>query len=96
MRRAARVDVNQADIVDALRAIGCSVLDLSRLGNGTPDVLVYVPKLCAYTLVEIKAPGKRDNLTPKQKDFHATWRGPVIVVESVAEALKLFGAEVAA
>ena|ERR1041385_8940408 len=96
VRRAARVDVNHGEIVGALREVGCSVLDLSRHGSGCPDILVYVPRLCAYVLVEIKAPGKRTRLTPKQKEFHANWRGPVIVVESVEEALNLFGAQVAA
>ena len=92
MRRAAKVDMNHAEIVAALRASGCSVLDLSRHGSGCPDVLVYAPRLSAYCLVEIKAPGKRKNLTPKQVEFHQNWRGPVVVVDSVEEALKTFAA----
>ena len=90
MRRAAKVDASQPAIVEALRKAGCSVLDLSRHGSGVPDVLVYAPRLCAYCLVEIKAAGKRKNLTPKQVEFHKNWRGPVVVVESVDEALQLF------
>ena len=95
MRRAARQDANHADVVGALRAIGCSVLDLSRHGNGCPDILVYVPKLHAYVLVEIKdgsKPPSKRKLTPDQEKFHREWRGPVVVVESVDEALRLFGA----
>lgn len=94
MRRAARTDANHAEVVGALRKIGCSVLDLSKHGQGVPDILVYVPRLCAYCLVEIKdgakAPSKR-RLTDAQVKFHSEWRGPVMVVESVGEALKLFG-----
>lgn len=90
MRRAARKDANHKDIADALTRAGCSVLDLSRHGSGCPDVLVYSPRLHAYCLVEIKVPGKKQDLTPKQIEFHQRWRGPVVVVESVDEALKLF------
>jgi hypothetical protein len=94
VRRAARVDANHGAIVSALRKVGCSVLDLSRLAHGTPDVLIYSPRMCAYVLVEIKdgakAPSKR-KLTEAQIKFHNEWRGPVVVVESVDEALALFG-----
>lgn len=90
MRRAAKVDSNHAEIVAALRAAGCSILDLSRHGSGCPDILVYAPRLHAYCLVEIKAPGKRKRLTEKQIEFHNLWRGPVVVVDSVDEALGLF------
>ena len=37
---AKRTDHNQAEIVKALRAIGCSVQDLSQTGRGCPDVLI--------------------------------------------------------
>ena len=40
MRRAAKIDENQPEIVDALRAMGCSVTILSAVGNGCPDILV--------------------------------------------------------
>ena len=40
MRRAARVDRNQAEIVVALRAGGASVQPLHAVGKGVPDLLV--------------------------------------------------------
>ena len=40
MRRAAKIDANHGDIVEALRGIGCSVLSLAPLGKGAPDLLV--------------------------------------------------------
>lgn len=40
MRRAARTDANQVEIVSALRAIGCSVSDTSGVGGGFPDLAV--------------------------------------------------------
>jgi hypothetical protein len=87
------VDKNQREIVNALRAIGCSVLDLSRMGKGTPDILVFCPRLHAYCLVEIKS--DKGKMTPAQKKFHADWRGPVVVVKSVDEALKVFARDAA-
>lgn len=40
MRHAARTDRNQAEIVKALRAAGCSVQCLHAVGGGVPDLLV--------------------------------------------------------
>ena len=85
MRRAARTDANQAEIVKALRQAHISVLVLSDVGKGVPDLLV------AYqgesTLPEVKRPGHERDLTPDQVEFHATWRGRAKVVTSVGEAL---------
>ena len=41
MRRAAKIDDNQAVIVKALRKAGCEVMSLAAIGNGCPDLLVY-------------------------------------------------------
>ena len=38
--RAAKIDANQNEIVDALRKAGCSVQILSSVGKGCPDILV--------------------------------------------------------
>jgi hypothetical protein len=40
MRRAAKVDANQTEIVQALRQIGAVVQSLAAVGNGCPDLLV--------------------------------------------------------
>ena len=40
MRRAARADSNQAEIVDALRKVGASVQPIHTVGGGVPDLLV--------------------------------------------------------
>lgn len=92
MRRIARIDGNQRAIVEALRARGCSVLSLATLGRGCPDILVGFRG--ANVLLEIKNPSKdkrSHNLTPDELAFHRTWRGRVVVVESVAEALAAVG-----
>ena len=40
MKRAAKVDDNQSEIVAALRKVGCTVLILSSVGRGCPDIAV--------------------------------------------------------
>lgn len=100
MRRAARTDGNQQEIIDALRAAGCGVVDLSGVGGGVPDLLVEGPVFpWAMTLLEVKdssQPKNKRKLTPAQEKFHAGWRGPLFVVETVAEALAAVGVKAAA
>lgn len=95
MRRAAKVDANHAEIVKALRSAGCWVLDLSAVGQGCPDLLVHGPTYSwDFRLIEIKdgnKPPSARKLTPAQIEFHAGCRGPVVVVNSVAEALAAVG-----
>lgn len=92
MRRAARTDGNQAQIVNALRQIGASVATCHAVGQGFPDIAVgwnggtYLP--------EIKDPSKPvsdQKLTPAQERWHASWRGHVAVVKGVKQALAAIG-----
>jgi len=86
MRRAARIDANQAEIVAALEACGCTVLSLAEHGRGCPDLLVGLR--WRNVLLEVKGP--KGKLTPDQRAFLAEWRGEWYVVSSVAEALAVF------
>lgn len=83
MRRAARVDSNHAAIVQALRKCGAAVIDLSRVGDGCPDLLVGM--LGRNVLLEVKA--EKGHLRPNQHALIATWPGEAYVVRSVDEAL---------
>lgn len=102
MRRAARTDENQQAIVDALRAAGCGVIDLSKVGGGVPDLLVHPPTFpdCRMAvLLEVKNPNKpkRDQrLTKAQEEFHAGWKGWLFTVRTVDEALAAVGLKAAA
>jgi Holliday junction resolvase len=93
MRRAARTDENQEQIVKALRAVGASVQSLAAVGHGVPDLLVgYQGK---NILIEIKdgnkTPSKR-KLTDDQVKWHDNWNGgAVAVVESVDAAWVALG-----
>ena len=85
MRRAAKVDANHAEIVSALRAIGCSVQSLAQVGQGCPDILVG--RDGTNFVFEVKA--DKGSLTPLQEGWHATWRGSSYVVRDADEAIRL-------
>ena len=89
MRRAARVDANQAEIVEALRAIGATVQPIHMVGRGCPDIIVCYRG--RNILIEIKDGSKSPSarrLTSDEMMWHTSWRGRVVIVESVDEALQ--------
>lgn len=97
MRRAARVDDNQSEIVSALRAIGCSVWII-----GLPvDLLVGYQGKTA--LMEVKVLTGRKNPKPKkhtalQTEFLAWWQGGTVatvtdVESAIMAALTMKGCE---
>jgi hypothetical protein len=93
MRRAARTDANQSAIINALRGVGASVQDLSRVGHGCPDLLVGF-RGCNW-LLEVKDGSKNASdrkLTSDQVTWHRTWSGQKAVVLNEDEALRAIGA----
>jgi hypothetical protein len=88
MRRAAKVDANQSDIVDALRSVGAKVQPLHQVGGGVPDLLVGING--RLMLIEVKdgsRPPSDRKLTPDQVKWHAEWTGhPVYVITDVTQA----------
>lgn len=92
--RCRKVDANQGEIVDALRAIGCCVEDMSSAGGGFPDLLIWSPFLKSTLLAEVKNLKAHGRLNKKQIAWHANWRGQVAVITNVDEALRLVGAPV--
>ena len=90
IRRAARVDANQGEIVYTLRQMGCSVVSLAAVGKGVTDLLVGVSG--KNLLIEVKdgsKPPRERKLTPDQVIFHAEWRGQIAKAESVDEAISI-------
>ena len=90
MRRAARVDDNQTEIVTALRKSGASVLITSQLKNCF-DILVGFQDV--NYIMEIKdgnKPPSQRKLTPGEQKFKDEWRGGEYhIVNSIDEALKI-------
>ena len=87
MRRAARTDANQPEIVRALRDAHCSVQILAAVGQGVPDLLVG--RGARNYLLEIKIRGGK--LTPDQVAWHREWRGCAQIVRTPSEALAAVG-----
>lgn len=73
MAWAKRVDGNHSTLVKTFEQLGCSVLDLSRVGGGAPDLLIGIAGV--NVLVEVKLPGLK--LRKNQTDWVDAWRGPV-------------------
>lgn len=92
MRRAARVDANQAAIVSAMRSAGATVWAI-----GLPvDLLIGVAGKTALaevkTLTGKRAP-KAASYTPLQQSFLSDWRGgTVATLTDVDSALRLVAA----
>lgn len=93
MRRAARIDENQPDIVKALRQIGAAVTPLHRVGGGVSDLLVSFRQ--KWFVLEIKNPMKPkadQELTPDQKKWIGLQHAPVFTVRSSVEAINFLQA----
>ena len=85
MRRAARVDANQDQIVSALRAAGAYVWII-----GLPVDLLVGHKNHTF-LVEIKTDSKK-RLTKLQADFFENWSGSTLArIDSPEAALRMIG-----
>jgi len=92
MRKAARIDENQPEIVAALHKAGAQVQTLAAVGKGCPDLLVSLGGV--NYLLEVKNPEKPKadrRLTPAQVVWHNKWRSPVAIVHSIEAALKAVG-----
>lgn len=92
MRRAARTDTNQAEIVQVLRKAGCTVQHLHTLGQGTPDLLVgYAGSNFLLEVKDGNKPPSKRKLTPDEELWHRRWGGQVAIVSSAGEALEVLG-----
>lgn len=81
MRRAAKVDANQAAIVAALRQIGAKAYYIKE----PVDLLVGFRGV--NYLLEVKNPDGKDTPTALQIEFIDGWPAPVHVVRNVSEAM---------
>lgn len=87
MRRAARIDSNQSEIVEKLRDCGYSVQILSTVGDGCPDILCGAHQI--NVILEIKDGSRKPSkqkLTPDEQKWHIAWKGQKAVVRSFEEA----------
>jgi hypothetical protein len=87
--RAAKIDANHGAIVDALRAAGCFVQSLAKIGGGCPDILAA--RGGVWHVIEVKDIGGR--LTPAQKVWHrdSAPHARTHIAYTVADALLIVG-----
>lgn len=90
MRRAARVDDNQMEIVLAMRAVGAIVRVITQ-GDGLPDLLVgYNGHTILMEIKDGNKPPSARKLTDNEQKFFDEWKGgPLYKVESVDQALDI-------
>lgn len=81
MRRAARTDANQTEVVEAIRAIGGTVHSLAALGDGCPDLLVgYNGRTVLMEVKDGKKPPSEIRLTEAQVKWHKLWTGSTLAI----------------
>ncbi len=89
MRRAAKIDATQDQVVSLARAFGATVQSLATVGNGCPDLLIGYK---GHTvLVEVKDGGKPPSqraLNENQLKWWANWQGGTLVVVNDAQGME--------
>jgi hypothetical protein len=94
MRRIARVDGNQPEIVKALRKIGASVQLLHTVGQGCPDLLAALAG--RNVLFEVKDPAQppcKRKLTDDEAVWFGNWKGEAHVIETAEQAIAILMGE---
>jgi len=81
-----KVDNNQLEIVKTFKSMGATVLNLSAVGKGCPDLLIGYKGISV--LVEIKS--KTGKFTEPQLKFMKQWRGGAVNrIDSIDGAIRL-------
>jgi hypothetical protein len=93
----AKKDANHGEIVAAFEKMGCQCLDLSSLGGGVPDLLVWHKSTNRAFMVDVKNPktgyGRR-GLNRLQLKWAESWTAsPIYLVYSDLDAERLVRGE---
>lgn len=93
MRKRAKVDGNQREIVAALRKAGAVVHSTAQLGGGFPDVFCnFRGRIFGFEIKDPKhAPSDR-KLTDMEQAFHDNWNRSgqtIYVIETAEQALEI-------
>lgn len=93
MRRAAKIDANQTQVVEALRAAGATVQSLAAVGQGVPDLLVgFRGQTVLLEVKDGRKPPSKRRLTEQQLEWQGAWRGGALaVVDGPDAALRVLG-----
>lgn len=91
MRRAAKIDANQNEIVDSLRQIpGVTVLILSAVGKGCPDLAIgFKARNYLFELKDGEKTESKKRLTMAEDQFFTKWTGQVSKAENLQDILSV-------
>ena len=90
MRRAAKIDTNQTDIVQWLRRNGCNVLHLHTLKNCCDLLVGYKGKLYLFEVKDGNKPESQRKLTKGEQKFFDDWKGyPLHVVTNYFDCAEI-------
>lgn len=95
MRRAAKVDANQSEIVSALRRVDANVLIVSQLKNAFDILVGFRDELFIMEIKDGTKPPSQRYLTDGEMQCKNNFERvgvPYYVVNSINEALKVIGA----
>ena len=94
MKRAARIDANQNEIVSQLRQLGYEVLIISQLKNCF-DILVGANgKNYAFEIKDGTRPPSQRKLTPGEIKFHNEWKGQINIVFDIHDCLNVINGKI--
>jgi hypothetical protein len=94
LRRAARIDANQNEIVKQLRKVGCSVLIVSQLKNCFDILIGFKGKNYAFEIKDGNKPPSQRKLTEGEKKFFNSWNGQVDIVTCLDDCLKIIDGKI--
>lgn len=89
MIRNARVDGNQKEIVQQLRAIGATVLHTHQLKNCFDILVGWKSQNFAFEIKDGSKPKSARQLTEGEQKFFSVWRGQVDKVETFEDIMKI-------
>lgn len=90
----ARKDANHDEIARAFRALGWSVVDMSNVGNGVPDLCVggYHPGEQRHVTVWVEVKTASGKLRDCQEAFALAWKGrPMEVARTLDDVMRITG-----
>ncbi len=88
---AKRTDANQKEIVSAFRDLGLSVLIMSDLGKGAPDIAVgFKGNTYLFEIKDGRKPPSARKLTPDELKFMQEWKGHYQVIASLDDVQNFY------
>lgn len=83
MRRVAKVDANQPEIVEYFRKTGWSVLIISQLKNCCDIIVSKNGRTVAVEIKDGDKPPSQRKLTEGEESFRKSWQGEYSIIESI-------------